>query len=298
MKVLVTADLHFDIARSREPTMALAARICATPADALLIVGDLAGADLEILEACLREFAGFDGVRMFVAGNHDVWTRGESSLHRYEEELPRVAAGHGFHYLDHEPLYLDDVAFVGTMGWYDYQFAPRDSRMPMRFYENKISPAAAERLSAYHHLVEGHDDVTEEMRGFAVRWMDGEHVRFSMSDREFCDRLVTRFRAHLHAASRRAAHIVAAVHHLPFEEFVTQHDGTTWPFVRAFMGSPRFGEALLETPAVGHVFVGHSHLSGRFRKGALTCVNVGSTYSEKRLEVLNIESSGSRLTTR
>lgn len=293
MKILVTADLHFDIARSRGPTLELAASVCESNADALLIVGDLAGADTEILEACLKEFAGFGGARMFVAGNHDVWTRGESSLARYDEVLPRIAKAHGFHCLDHGPFYLDDVAFVGTMGWYDYTFAPQDLLMPARFYEHKISPAAAERLEAFRHLVEGHDDVTPAMREFAVRWMDGEYVRLPMSDREFCDRLLRRFRAHLAEAETRASQIVAAVHHLPFEELVTQHDGPTWPFTRAFMGSPRFGEALLASSAVRHVFVGHSHLRGRVEKGRLTCVNVGSTYSEKRVETLTLEAASS-----
>lgn len=291
MRILVTADLHFDIARSREPTRELAARVCATPADALLIVGDLAGADVEILEACLRQFAEFRGAKILVAGNHDVWTRGESSLERFEEVIPRVADACGFHDLDTGPLLLDGVAFVGTMGWYDYSFAPRDLRMPARFYEHKISPAAAERLEAFRHLIEGHDDVTPEMRQFAVRWMDGEYVHLPMSDGAFCDRLVARFREHLDAVARQASQIVAAIHHLPFEELVTQHDGRAWPFVRAFMGSPRFGEVLLDTPAVRHVFVGHSHLRGRLTKGALTCINVGSTYSEKRLEELTVESA-------
>ena len=46
MRILVTADLHYDIERSRAPTRQLAREIAATGGDALVLVGDTAGADL------------------------------------------------------------------------------------------------------------------------------------------------------------------------------------------------------------------------------------------------------------
>jgi len=41
-------------------------------------------------------------------GNHDIWSRPTlpaTRCNRYEEDLPRLAADHGFHYLDQGPLF-------------------------------------------------------------------------------------------------------------------------------------------------------------------------------------------------
>ena len=61
MKILVTSDLHYDITRSREPTRDLARRVCAKGGDALVLVGDTAGARLEPLGEALTLFDGFPG---------------------------------------------------------------------------------------------------------------------------------------------------------------------------------------------------------------------------------------------
>lgn len=290
MRILVTADLHFDIARSRQPTLDLAARVVATPADALLIVGDIAGPDLTILDECLRHFEPFGGLKMLVAGNHDLWADPPQadSLVRYEEHLRAAAAKRGFHYLDHEPCYLNDLAFVGSVGWYDYSYARADLHVPRRFYEAKLAPGAAARLSRYRHLVDGHDDVPPDMLQVGTRWMDGLKVHLPFGDPEFCERLADKFRRHLADAAARTQRIVAAVHHLPFEDMVIQKGNNAWDFANAFMGSPLFGEALLAEPKVAVVYTGHSHARSRVSRGHLTCINVGSTYTTKRLEVLEL----------
>jgi len=287
VRVLVTADLHFDIARSQRPAEELARRACSQPADALLVVGDVGGTDLAILGRCLALFDSFRGLKMLVAGNHDLWTHGDCSLARYERQLPAVAAGHGFHYLDAGPCYLGDVAFVGSVGWYDYTYADPTLGVPDRFYQAKVAPGAA-RLTGHRHLLNGYDDVAPDMLRVGTRWMDGVFVHLPFDDRHFCDRLLEKLRCHLAETADRAGTIVAAVHHLPFEDLVVRRGQPSWDFANAFMGSGRFGQALLAEPKVRFVFTGHSHCRGRVTRGGLTCVNVGSTYTQKRLEVLNL----------
>lgn len=287
MRILVTADLHYDIARSREPARAVADQICGQRADVLMVLGDVAGRDADIVRQCLRLFDGFAGRKLFVAGNHDIWTDpGACSLERLEVTLPAICRETGFHPLDVEPLILDGVGFVGSMGWYDYSFRPEHLGIPLRFYENKIAPGAAARLARYAHLVEETGDVPEASLRMGTRWMDGEHARLPMGDGAFCDRLLSRFDEHLGRVAARCDRIIVGLHHLPFRELVVTHDDPSWAFGAAFMGSGRFGEALLAEPKVSHAFCAHSHHADRVRVGHVECINVGCTYVEKRYETL------------
>ena len=59
-------------------------------------------------------------------------------------------------------------------------------------------------------------------------------------------------------------------------------------FAAAFLGSDRIGQALLASRKLSHVFCGHSHWPGRCRVGPVEVVNLGCTYSEKHLEVLEL----------
>src|SRR5688500_13559233 len=117
--------------------------------DVLLVVGDTAVSDGDALEQCLGRFR-FGGPKLFVAGNHELWTRGPDSYRVFAEDLPRRVRAAGWHWLEGEPLRLGGgVAIVGTVGWYDYGFAHEPLGIPRRFYENKVSPGAAERLAEY-----------------------------------------------------------------------------------------------------------------------------------------------------
>ena len=132
MRILVTADLHYDIRRSREPTEQLARQALATGGDCLVLVGDSAGRDLQPLRDCLRLFADFPDRKLFVPGNQCLWcNHDEDSLDRYERILPATVAGEGFAMLDHEPVVLGGVGLVGSVGWYDYSFRVKSLEIPL-----------------------------------------------------------------------------------------------------------------------------------------------------------------------
>ncbi|GMU24561.1 MAG: hypothetical protein AMXMBFR13_46350 [Phycisphaerae bacterium] len=289
MKLVITADLHYDITRSREPARAIADEICSLSADVLLVLGDIAGRDLAIVREALGLFDRFRGRKLFVAGNHDVWTEpGGDSLARFDTLLPALCREAGFHPLDVEPLLIDDVGLVGSMGWYDYSFRPQQLGIPLRFYEEKVAPGAACRLERYAHLVADRSDIPEAALGMGTRWMDGEHVRLGMSDTAFCARLLDRFRQNLAAMAQCSQRIIAATHHVPFRELVPFNANPGWAFAGAFLGSEAFGEALLAEPKVTHAYCGHSHSPGHLRRGYFQCINVGCTYVAKRYEILEI----------
>ncbi len=289
MRLVVTADLHYDIARSMEPARLIAQEICGIDADAVMILGDVAGRDAGIVCEALHLFDKFKGGKFFIAGNHDIWTNpGEDSLDRLERVLPEMCQEAGFHDLGTAPVVVDGVGLAGSIGWYDYSFRPGHLGIPLRFYEAKIAPGAASRLEGYRHLVAELSDVPESAMNIGTRWMDGEHVRLPMSDVEFCGRLVDRAAAHLRQLEQDSRTIIFGIHHLPFREMVPRPKSSAWAFGSAFLGSERFGELFLACPKVRYVFCGHSHRAERLRVGHIECVDVGCTYVAKRYEVVEV----------
>ncbi len=289
MRILITADLHYDVARSKAPTEAIAEEMCRKGGDVLLIVGDCVSTDLTMLDRMLGLFEGFRGAKLLVAGNHELWTcGGADSLHRYEVELKEACERNGVHYLDDAPYRANDVAFVGSVGWYDYSFRPSKLSIPLRFYKSKIAPGAAGQFNHHRHLLEQFDDISAAGRDVTTRWMDGVRVKLPMDDIAFTHRLVDKLRGHLDEVHESAQHVVAAIHHLPFHELVPRSLIPNWEFANAFMGSELFGEALLDYPKVRHAYCGHCHQLKRCRRRELQCISVGSTYKDKRYEVLDV----------
>jgi hypothetical protein len=121
-----------------------------------------------------------------------------------------------------------------------------------------------------------------------TRWMDGVRVHLPMDDVAFTLRLASQLKAHLESVHARADRVIVGLHHLPFAELVPHAIIPNWAFASAFMGSELLGEVLLDFPKVSHVFCGHSHHLRRCRKAHLQCVSVGSTYREKRYEILEV----------
>jgi len=290
MRILTTADLHYDILRSHRPSRRIAREICRRGGDVLVLVGDTAGADLQPLRECLRLFAAFGGRKLLVPGNHCLWRRGgESSIERYERILPAVAAEEGFAVLDHQPVVLGPVGLAGSIGWYDYAFRDERLGIPLDFYRAKVAPGAAAYLGGHEDLLAVHGAaLTDRQRALHSRWMDGTHVDLGCSDEQFTRRLAQKLRRQLEELAGRVERIVAFLHHLPFKPLVPRDVPDRLAFAAAYMGSPLFGEVLRACEKVTDVYCGHSHWPLRMTLGHLTITSIGSTYKEKRLEVLEV----------
>jgi len=283
MRILATADLHYNISRSKQAVRRLADEMLAAGGDVLILAGDIAGAQLTDFEEALYLFADFKGAKLFVPGNHDLWALdGESSLDRWQRLLPQAAAKYGFTMLDRDPVVLEGLAFVGSVGWYDYSFRLRELRVPMRFYRAKVGPGAAMGLSRYRHLLKDGSDLLRRHVGITTIWNDGRNVKLPCSDRVFTRHLLQTLQRHLEQVSGEVETIVAAVHHLPHKELVWYRGDDGWDFAAAFLGSGRFARLFKRYEKVRLCFCGHSHRSGRFADGHTEYVNIGSTYRHKR----------------
>jgi predicted phosphodiesterase len=277
MRIIALADLHFDTG-SRPRIRAIAQAVEAAGADALVLAGDCAASGPELIPEALDLFAGFDGPRLMVPGNHDLWQAEPpfATARLYEQTIPAIAAAHGFHLLDREPFLLGDTAFVGVMGWYSY--ALRQRKAPRadltvtpvqvaRGADGGMEFAAApgmgekcwEELSAEDYVAGGLIWQAEGAPHVAV-WNDALHLDWGRSDLAIARDFVERLRSQVAAVAGRARRVVGVTHFVPFAELAEHHLTTpTRAFARAYLGDPALGEALLEAEGLALVIYGHRH---------------------------------------
>jgi predicted phosphohydrolase len=279
MRILATCDLHYNIFRSRAPTEAVANEIRAAGGDVLMLLGDLCGMDLGVLERVFELFSFFRGPRLYVPGNHEMWTPpDEDSLARYRETLPAICRTHDVHMLDASPVRLGDVAIAGNMGWYDYSLRAPFLEIPIRFYEHKASPGTAAVRPRLQHLIEGCDDVPDDCAGFLCRWVDYA----------FTDACLARLDGHLDDV-RDARRVIVGMHHLPMLELVPREvKRKSLQFAGGFLGSTRFGDLITRHENVSHVLCGHSHAFKQHRANGMVATAIGSTYVAKRFETIDV----------
>ena len=286
MRVLLTADLHYNHARSRPLADKLIDDMNRAGGDVLVVIGDTATHEGDLLEQCLSRFK-FAGPKLIVAGNHELWTRGDDSYALFTEELPRRCRALGWQWLETDPFVSagGDVAIVGTLGWYDYSFAQASLEIPIRFYEHKVSPGAAAYLGGFQHLIDHADGVSPRAMQIVARWNDGRYVKLHRGDREFLAELTTRLDRQL-ASLAHVANVVAVTHHLPFAELLPPPRTAQWDFAKAYLGAAALGGTLLRHANVCHAFCGHSHFPAAARVGHVEAVNVGSGYGWKTFKAL------------
>lgn len=277
MRLLVTADLHFNHPRSRSLAVELIQQINRIEADLLLLVGDTSIADDDQLESALEQIR-FPGPRLFLCGNHELWTRRVSSHTLFVGELPKRVQALGWHWLEGNPYIGKGVSVVGSIGWYDYSYAPVSLEIPHRFYQAKVSPGAAQHLGLDHLMG---TDLTSESLSIFARWNDGKHVKLGRSDEVFLEERLEGLNQSLSLVPQHHR-IVAAVHHVPFSELLPPRHTPAWDFARAYLGSDRIGQLLLRDQRITHVFCGHSHFHIEKKIGHIHAINIGSGYRVKR----------------
>jgi predicted phosphodiesterase len=285
MRLLVTADLHYNHPKSRGLADSLIDDMNAAGGDGLLLIGDTAVADGDLLEQCLARFT-IAGPRLFVAGNHELRTHGPDSYHVFKSDLPARVGAMGWHWLQDEPFVAGETTIIGSVGWYDYSFAQESLGIPGRFYEAKVSPGAAEQLKEWSFLLDRDDDVSPHARRVVARWNDGRFVMLHRSDTAFVEELCEQLESQL--AQVRTPRVLAAIHHLPFRELLPPPRTAQWDFAKAYLGSARLGEVLLRHAQVTDVLCGHSHFTAEATVGHVHAVNIGSGYRGKTFKTLEI----------
>jgi len=287
MRILLTADLHFNHAKSRLLAEDVIAKMNTAGGDILVVIGDTAVADGTLLEQCLSRFH-FPGPKLFIAGNHELWTHGPDSYSLFTKELPRRVRNLGWHWLETEPFITPDLAIVGSIGWYDYSFAEPSLEIPKRFYAAKVSPGAAALLPSFAGLFEPDDDISPTAANIIARWNDGKFIKLGRTDEQFLQEILERLSTQLTSLAAKKQ-VIAAVHQVPFRQLLPPSHSAQWDFAKAFLGSERLGQLLCSHSNISHVFCGHSHLAMQATVGHIKAINIGSGYRSKTFQALDVE---------
>jgi 3',5'-cyclic AMP phosphodiesterase CpdA len=270
LRLAITADLHWGHnPRGDEATRGLVAFLAARPPDVLVIGGDVGTA--EHFGECLSLFRDLPCKKALVPGNHDLWVALDDprdSLQAYTDHLPHVAAEHGFHYLDRDPLLFPEagMALVGSVNWYDYSWS-RDE-MERRF------PAEVQRFQTKRFSRGRHNDAV--------------FVRWPLDDEQFTARVVAALREQLDAALAQVGHAVVVTHHPSFLGISFPQDGQERDLDRllwdAFGGNAALQEILRQRAGgVAFAFCGHTHLARENTLDGIRGYNIGGGYPFKRL---------------
>jgi 3',5'-cyclic AMP phosphodiesterase CpdA len=270
LSLAVTADLHWGHRRGQDEVRQLAEFVRARPPDVFVIAGDIGSA--EHFAGCLALFSDLPSRKVLVPGNHDLWVRRDDterdSLLLYEQELPKVAGEHGFHFLDAGPLHFpeEDLTLVGSVNWYDYSWGIEGLR--------RHFPAEEHRLHSKRFT-----------RG---RHNDANFVRWPTSDEQFTARVVAAFEKQLDEALSRPGKVIVFTHHPPYYDLtwgrdpsIVELDAYLWD---AFTGNRTMEEVLRRhADRVAFVFCGHTHRQREANLEGIRGYNVGGDYHFKRL---------------
>ncbi len=237
MKIGLISDLHTDVnPRNKALIPHLINAVKAAQLDVFIIAGDVAR-HLTTLAETLNAFqkAELASDKLFVPGNHDIWAI-ETPTVTSEQKcdiISQLCYEAGFHPLMDKPFVKASVGFCGTIGWYDYSFAPDG-------YDFSDSDYAEKQL-------------------MGAVWNDKRYAKWAHTDAELTIRFENRLAEQLTALRPHVSQIIVVTHHVPFRTCIQYHGELPWDFFRAFMGSKRLGECCLSEPLVTHVLFGHTH---------------------------------------
>ncbi len=263
MKIGLISDLHTDVTSFNKALIPyLIDAVNAAELDVLVMAGDLARHLVQLSETLnLFHLANLACEKLFVPGNHDIWAIETPDVTSEQkcDIISKLCYECGFHPLMREPFITEKIAFCGTIGWYDYSFAPEGYTFSDTQYAEK------------------------ELMG-AV-WNDKRYARWLDTDRVVAQGFENALEAQIADVRNRVASIVVVTHHVPFRECIQYRGELPWDFFRAFMGSEGLGACCLREPRVTHTLFGHSHRSVdmQLRNVRAICAPIGYLYQEPKL---------------
>ena len=238
-------------------------------ADVFIVAGDVADRDTGEFAECLELFGDFDGHKLVVPGNHDLWTTNDNSREKHRTILPDLARQNGFHYLDKGPFAREGVGFIGNIGWYDYSFRNTEIGLTLEDYKRKSVPGRC-------------------------GWNDRHFVQWELTDEQFTENCLQRLRRHYSQIENDADVVVSVLHHLAFRDLLYPQASYPLEFCRAYLGSERFGQLLLRCPKVKYVICGHRHGKDSHAENGLKSFVVGGEYKKKQLLEIDLQKDAHR----
>ncbi|MHA2423272.1 MAG: metallophosphoesterase [Candidatus Thorarchaeota archaeon] len=255
MRIAAISDIHIrSDGKDEEMIKAINRRVDEIAPDVFVIAGDISH-EVSILEETLTNLKRSDSNCLYVAGNHDVWFEEDKelgSLDKYSQTIGEVCELAGFIHLPDNPLIMDDIAIVGSMGWYDYSFKRETLDIPDESYAEK------------------------HWRGSF--WRDYYAIDWSYTDKEVTELFNSKLQYDLDTLPDHVSTVIYVSHHLPFKSLTLYRDQLPWDFFSAFMGSESTGQLLMNDGRVVLSISGHSHIRKRVEVNGLTAMTVPLGY--------------------
>ena len=282
MEVAVTADIHYGTQTKKDELEKYVNSLNKIGVGHLLIAGDLAsrGADHDQFKEAVEILQKFRGKILFSPGNHDLWTGKGDSFDILTRKMPAMFKGSNIHLLDNNPVVIENLGFVGSVGWYDYSFRTVPVPLEQLFGNYLFTFDEGKTVFRWNQLTtaqyEGKEcRVSEDgEKWHKSTWKDKRFIKWDFTDDQFLDYCIGKLRKDIESLSPNVEKIVAVTHHLPFSEFVPDIPDPTWGFHRAYLGSNAIGKMLLEYPRIKYAFFGHSHRNRMIRINGLWAGNV------------------------
>lgn len=237
MKIGLVSDLHTDVTPSNKALVPhLIEAVKAAELDVFVLAGDLARHLVQLSET-LNAFhlADLACEKLFVPGNHDIWATETTDVTSEQkcEIISKLCRECGFYPLMDAPFCKERIGFCGTIGWYDYSFAPDGYDFSDTQYAEKTLMRAV--------------------------WNDKRYAKWSDTDAAIARRFEADLETQIVTVRDDVSRIIVVTHHVPFRECIRYRGELPWDYFRAFMGSTSLGECCLKERLVTHVLFGHTH---------------------------------------
>lgn len=237
MKIGLVSDLHTDATQANKDLIPfLISTIEAAELNAFILAGDITSSLTEFYDI-LDQFnqAQLKCCKLFVPGNHDIWVNENARMNSIQKcgIISEICQDHGFHSLIDKPYIEDKIGFCGTIGWYDYSFAPEEFDVTTEQYENK------------------------QLNGRI--WNDKRYAKWEDTDQKVAKKFEDHLSTHINSIEDKVERIVVVSHHVPFRQCMQYRGVLSTDYFHAFMGSKGIGEICSQESLVTHVFFGHLH---------------------------------------
>jgi Icc-related predicted phosphoesterase len=275
MRIAFTSDVHTDHhAANRLVWQEMVTILQDLAPDVFVCCGDIAAQEKQF-GMTLMALERVACPKLLVPGNHDVWVlksawveRGITSQQKYYQLLPALCRAAGVHPLWLEPYILGDVAFCGSLGWYDYSLRNEalDPHITVHDYRRKIFQ----------------DRIWNDRR--FVHWLSAETsegARQRLSDEAITTHMVQALAQQLQEVESRVQHIVGVTHMLPFRRMMHYRHEARADYFGAFMGSVLLGEIWQSCPKVTLALAGHTHRQITVQVGHTTALTSPVGYAQQ-----------------
>jgi len=264
MRVAVASDIHVD-GYEFWGTYAelLSEEIYDHGAELFVLCGDVTN-DIVLFKHFMSYFCMLlekQGIELlFVPGNHDVWVTNSkfplpSSKEKYYQVLPNIFNKiNNAHYLPTKPYVIDDYAFVGNMGWYDYSYSSDNYSRAVLLCKKYLQ----------------------------YTWLDYKYVHWDgKKDEEILEELMLIFDEQLESVKDK--NVIACTHMVPLKKFCKSKMGEGFDFFTAYMGSEKIFDVIKKYPNIKRALYGHTHYVGNEAHENIQFINasIGHRFQNK-----------------